>query len=106
MNEDNVYTQDPAESAQVLEVISVDELLDRLAQDAADPEPVEEVPAEISGMEDVVTILGSIQQQVVHPALTTPFEEYSTSEALLLILCLLTFLAFCSRILREGFSWL
>lgn len=40
------------------------------------------------------------------PALTTPFSDYSVTEGLLLLLCLLVFLSWLARLLKRGFSWL
>lgn len=40
------------------------------------------------------------------PLLTTPFEDYSVSEGLLLLLLLSLFLSACYKILRGGLQWL
>lgn len=40
------------------------------------------------------------------PLLTTPFEDYSVSEGLLLFLLLSLFLSACYKILRGGLQWL
>lgn len=40
------------------------------------------------------------------PLLTTPFEDYSVSEGLLLLLLLSRFLSACYKILRGGLQWL
>lgn len=48
----------------------------------------------------------SIEQIMDHPALTTPFAEYTVTEGLLLLLLLSAFIAACARMLRGGFSWL
>ena len=41
-----------------------------------------------------------------HPMLTTPFENYTVTEGLLLLLFLSVFIAACARMLRGGLSWL
>ena len=47
-----------------------------------------------------------IAQTLDHPALTTPFADYTVSEALLLFLLLSVFITACARMLRGGLSWL
>lgn len=42
----------------------------------------------------------------VHPAMTTPFTDYTVTEALLLFCLLFAFAAACVRILKGGFPWL
>lgn len=49
---------------------------------------------------------GAVVQILDHPALTTPFEEYTVTEALLLLLLVYLFITSCFRMLRGGFSWL
>ena len=41
-----------------------------------------------------------------HPAMTTPFTDYTVTEALLLICLLFAFSIACIRILKGGFPWL
>lgn len=41
-----------------------------------------------------------------HPAMTTPFTDYTVTEALLLFCLLFAFAAACVRILKGGFPWL
>ena len=41
-----------------------------------------------------------------HPAMTTPFTDYTVTEALLLFSLLLAFVSACFRILKGGFPWL
>ena len=50
--------------------------------------------------------LNTVVRTVDHPVLTTPFEEYTVSEALMLLLLLCAFVSACARMLRGGFSWL
>lgn len=40
------------------------------------------------------------------PLLTTPFEDYTVAEGLLLFLLLAAFVAACAKMLKEGLSWL
>ena len=49
---------------------------------------------------------GTVVQILDHPAFTTPFEDYTVTEALLLFLLLSVFLTTCARMLRGGLSWL
>ena len=95
------------------EVISVDELLDRLlTEDMSEetPEPIDTPPpepVEVVGMDEALEHLETIQEDVTpHPFLSTSFEDYTVTEGLLLLLLLLAFLSFCIKLLKEGFSWL
>lgn len=47
-------------------------------------------------------VLGSIN----HPAMTTPFEYYSVTEAALVLLMVLETIKLCIRMIKGGFSWL
>lgn len=119
---------------ETVEVVSVDELIDRLVQntqseeETAEPLPAEldEAPGDVGdvGVDDVVpgligdavdVLLGirsgmkhveSIEQVVNHPALTTPFQDYTVTEGLLLLLLLFFFLKACMDMIRRAFSWL
>ncbi len=123
---------DPApEPSEPVNVVSVDELIDRLVQsadsgeEAANPdEPVLEEPAveteegdillpevdtgpmEIKGMDKLLTYAETIQQTLDHPALTTSFRDYTVTEGLLLLILLAAFAAACIKILKGGFQWL
>lgn len=121
------------EPSDPVNVVSVDELIDRLVQNTQDEEEtVESVEAAEAtpedpgdvGVDDVVPgligdavdiLLGirngmknveSIEQVVNHPALTTPFQDYTVTEALLLLLLLFFFLKACMGMIRRAFSWL
>ena len=122
------------EPADPVTVVSVDELIDRLVQNTQDEEEISELlPAELDevpgdagdvGVDDVVPgligdvvdiLLGirkgmenveSIEQVVNHPALTTPFQDYTVTEGLLLLLLLFFFLKACMDMIRRAFSWL
>jgi len=47
-----------------------------------------------------------IQQTVNHPLLTTPFQDYTVTEGLLLLLLLCFFIRICMNMVRRAFSWL
>lgn len=124
------------EQADPVTVVSVDELVDRLVQSAQENEEngggsealtaeADVIPGEGDvGVDDVVPgligdavdiLLGirkgmehveSIEHVVNHPALTTPFQEYTVTEALLLLLLLFFFLKACMDMIRRAFSWL
>lgn len=112
-----------------MEVISVDELLDRLTdesdtapaetvEETADPTEEEvtgEISGEAAGMEtapetsagdQALELLESIQQDIHHPFLETDFQDYTVTEGLLLLALLLAFIAACFKMLKGGFSWL
>lgn len=128
-NELDIVVVDPApeDPPVITEVISVDELLERLTlfiesqkeqedEEAIIEEPVEEDPAPvevfltdalyIDGIPELQTSLEAIQESVDHSFLTTPFEDYTTTEGLLLVFLILLFLCFCAKLLRGAFSWL
>ncbi|MCI9187126.1 MAG: hypothetical protein HFF33_07210 [Oscillospiraceae bacterium] len=141
MTDEEIYTTEPVEPAPdpapdpepeqaPVEVISVGELLDRLAgEDTQEPEesagePAEEEPAEVIdpgpsfqelwdtpiqviGMDEALRHLRTIVAQTEpHPAMTTDFADYTVSEALLLLLLLSAFMAACIKMLKGGFAWL
>lgn len=70
------------ESDAATEEMTVDELLERLAE-------VEQA-----------------QTAAERPLLTTPFEDYTVTEGLLLLLLLSVFVSACARMLKGGFAWL
>ena len=117
MNETDVEIVDqaPAQDLDPMEVISVKELLGRLAEEqeaAAEEEAVPEEetepePLEVAGTDETIRLLETIQTQLTpHPFLTTPFEAYTVTEGLLLLLVLAAFAGCCIKLLRRGFSWL
>ena len=117
MNETDVEIVDqaPAQDLDPMEVISVEELLGRLAEEqeaaaeeeAAPEEESEPEPLEVAGTDETIRLLETIQTQLTpHPFLTTPFEEYTVTEGLLLLLVLAAFAGCCIKLLRRGFSWL
>lgn len=118
------------EPSEPVNVVSVDELIDRLVQSGQEEEQTEEPPPEeeqlpeeddqtgdpimeidtgpmeIAGMDKLLTYAETIQQTLDHPALTTSFQDYTVTEGLLLLILLAAFAAACVRILKGGFSWL
>ncbi len=48
----------------------------------------------------------SMEQTVNHPMLTTPFQDYTVTEGLLLLLLLCFFIKACMNMVRRAFSWL
>ena len=123
MTEDEVVETSPveesapaAEPTQPVDVVSVDELLDRLTSEtetaeedpaAAEEElPVDTGPMEIAGMDQVLQHLETMEATMVHPALETPFEEYTVTEGLLLLLLVLVIVSWCVKMIKGGFSWL
>lgn len=73
-----------------------------------------EILEAIEGVKAVVgeiqTIMDDLDTDIIdgleHPLLTTPFEQYSVTEGLLLLLLLHFFVTGCISILKEGFAWL
>jgi len=121
---------DPVEPSDSVEVVTVEDLLDRLAgesqggneteeplleEEPSDTAPGNDFPAaiidggpiEVVGMDKVLNRLETIQQQTAdHPMLTTPFEDYTVTEGLLLLLFLSVVVAACVKMLKGGFAWL
>lgn len=115
-----------------VEVISVDELLERLQgeeetpQESTAPEPLPADPGDTLAVEidpgtlavldrlsdikrELVLVsdqLADIQLHQIRPVLTTSFEDYTVAEGLLLLLLLAAFAAACAKILKGGLSWL
>lgn len=127
---------EPETPAQPVEVVSVDELLDRLTntgedsetgeapEEGAEPEdgmdteedtetgdvpgdPVEVAETGPSDADTALELLEVIQKDVSpHPFLTTGFTDYTVTEGLLLMALLLAVISLCVKMLKEGFSWL
>ena len=55
----------------------------------------------IEGPLEVIVI-----KDVDRPFMTTPFEEYTVSEGLLLLILLAVFVMWCVKIVKGGFYWL
>lgn len=119
-------TPDP-EPTQPVEVVSVDELVDRLTSETDTSqeelaeeevpvdgetsgeifsEPVYTGPLEIAGMDQLLRDLETVTVTVDHSALDTPFEEYTVTEGLLLLLLVLVVASWCVKMIKGGFSWL
>lgn len=104
------------------EVVSVAELLDRLAQAEQNIGDAPETPAEDTGTADDVSVysetggsiaiegmgqllqrLETLEQMADHPMMETPFEAYTVTEGLLLLIFILLFLDFFLNLLRRWF---
>lgn len=90
---------------------------DETPADPGDVQAVELDPATLAlldAVKGIKTELIQISDQVAElqlatdgkPLLTTPFEDYSVSEGLLLLLLLSLFLSVCYKMLRGGLQWL
>ncbi len=126
---------EPEVPAAPVEVITVDDLLDRLtgeSQDGGEPGETENPAREeesgasedggaagggsmgedgetvntFAQMDKVLEYLEIVQQTENHPMLTTPFEDYTVTEGLLLLLLLSVFVSACVKLLKGGFAWL
>ena len=65
----------------------------------------------ITALETLLGDMDDVQEQLQvqedpRPFLTTPFEEYSVTEGLLLTLFLCVFAKTLIKVLKEGFYWL
>lgn len=126
-------TPEPEAPAAPVEVITVEDLLDRLTgetgEDGETEEPSQEtegdagmeapvesgeaLPAEtpespiaVAGMDKLLKYTETLQKTADHPMLTTSFEDYTVTEGLLLLLLLSVFVAACVKLLKGGFAWL
>lgn len=122
---------EPEAPAAPVEVVTVEDLLDRLTGDSqgdgeteeppqeeedtplpgdsGEAPPVEEAmegPIEVIGMDTVLKRLETIQGVADHPMMETPFDDYTVTEGLLLLLLLSVFLSVCAKLLKGGFAWL
>lgn len=127
---------EPEPPAAPVEVITVEDLLDRItggdqseeeAEDGEEEAPPQEEegtplpggdmelppaggtlegPIEAIGMETVLKRLETLQCVADHPMMETPFEDYTVTEGLLLLLLLSVFLSVCAKLLKGGFAWL
>ena len=107
------------------EVVSVEELLDRLAQAEQNTGDTPGTPAEdtgtaddmpvysetggviaIEGMGELLQQLETLEQTADHPMLATSFQDYTVTEGLLLALLLSVFISACVKMLKGGFAWL
>ena len=103
-------------------VVSVEELLDRLAQAGQDTGDTPEMLAEDTGTEYEVSLspetggsiaiegmggllqhLETLEQTAVHPMMETPFEDYTVTEGLLLLIFIVLFLDFFLNLFRRWF---
>lgn len=119
---------DPAPAADPVQVVSVDELINRLTSagedgEAAEDETEEPTPDEPSAADqffasaledttgqDTVQLLREIkteiQQLAPHDLMTTNFSDYTVTEGLLLLALIGGVASICIKMLRRGFSWL
>lgn len=127
---------EPEAPAGPVEVITVDDLLDRITGGSQDEEaagdgetevpsqeeegtplpggdtelpPTEgtlEGPIEVVGMDIALKRLEALQGVEDHPMMETPFEDYTVTEGLLLLLLLSVFVSICAKLLKGGFAWL
>lgn len=127
---------EPEASAGPVEVITVEDLLDRITGGSQDEEaagdeetevppqeeegtpapggdteplPAEgalEGPIEVVGMDTALKRLEALQGVAEHPMMETPFEDYTVTEGLLLLLLLCVFVSACVKLLKGGFAWL
>jgi len=117
---------EPEEPSAPVEVISVEDLLDRITGESQDngqtekspPEeeptdyiPENDLPAaqadggpiEVIGMDKALKHLETIQGTADHPMMETPFEDYSVTEGLLLLIFVIVALDFFLNFLRRWF---
>lgn len=122
---------EPEAPAAPVEVITVEDLLDRITGDtggdgeteeppqesegdAGTEAPVEsgealpvegalEGPIEVIGMDTALKRLETIQGVVDHPMMETPFEDYTVTEGLLLLIFVILLLNFFLDLLRRWF---
>lgn len=135
MMTDDVYSifEDSSAVSPSIQVVSVDDLIDRLTSGDKSVEPTDEdlrEQAEAVALEEqallmeqarmeeeaeelgqwrsmVLTELTTIRQDLVdHPLMTTHFSDYTVTEGLLLLLVLGGLLHMCIRMIKGGFSWL
>lgn len=118
---------EPEAPAAPVEVITVEDLLDRITGEAGENSETEELPQEtegdvpaesgedlpsavvsegpieIAGMDTVLKRLETIQGAVDHPMMETPFEDYTVTEGLLLLVFVILLLDFFLNLLRRWF---
>lgn len=122
---------EPEAPAAPVEVITVEDLLDRITGEAGEngetEEPSQETegdvpaeapaesgedlpaegglegPIEVVGMDKLLEYTGTIQETLDHPLMTTPFEDYTVTEGLLLLVFVVLLLDFFLNLLRRWF---
>lgn len=107
--------EDPA---QPMEVVSVDELLERVAAndaaaaatestEATPEETTEETPEEeVTEEPETYTEVVEVVADDTHYFLTTDFADFTVTEGLLLCIFLVMFLKVIGDAIKEGFYWL
>lgn len=112
---------EPEEPAVPVEVVTVDDLLDRLTgagqEETEEPsqeeetenpeelpeEPVPAEPVETVGMDAVLKSLETLQGVTDHPMMETSFDDYTVMEGLLLLIFVILLLDFFLNLLRRWF---
>lgn len=112
---------EPEEPAVPVEVVTVDDLLDRLTgagqEETEEPsqeeetenpeelpeEPVPAEPVETVGMDAVLKSLETLQGVTDHPMMETSFDDYTVTEGLLLLIFVILLLDFFLNLLRRWF---
>lgn len=65
---------------------------------------------DMSGVEYRLDTLQGTAQDILgcinHPAMVTPFENYTVTEAVLTLLLVIEVIKICWRLVKGGFSWL
>lgn len=95
--------------ASPVQVISVDELLERLSLDDEAVESAEDPaasPGDWLGREEILQLVASATDIQDHPMMTTRFSDYTVTEGLLLMALLLSAFHIFARWIKGGFSWL
>jgi hypothetical protein len=115
----------------VVQVVSIDELVERLTSETETSGEVAETPS-VSGVDggeseptlsdqyyalmlqdttnqEILAVCRSIRKDFddsIHPAMTTTFADYTVSEALLLLALVGGVVSVCVKMLRRAFLWL
>lgn len=102
--EEAPVVQAEADVGDIVDVPTVDDVIPGLIGDVLDA-----VVGISEGMENLGTINQNVEtiiQVLDHPALTTPFENYSVMEGLLLLLLVFGVVKACVNMIKGAFSWL
>ena len=98
-----------------MEVVSVDELLERVAagdaalageEDPTEGDPEEMPEEELTEEPETYTEVLEVVQDDTHYFLTTDFADYTVTEGLLLWILIALFLKWIGGAIKEGFYWL
>lgn len=116
---------DPESAADPVQVVSVDELVERLTSTGEEEETDEDSEPSLSdqyfssALEDTtgaetVQLLREVKTELVaikaelapHDLMTTNFADYTVTEGLLLLALIYGVVSVCIRMIKGGFSWL